>query len=267
MKPHKLIAILLTALLLAMLAGVSTATICNCLMMICLNLIPLREGLLITSVGSIGLIAMLWQLWRTTRYTCQLLQCSQVPLSSDLNTQIRQWGLHTSHMALIQSAEPLAFCFGFLKPRICLSTGFVRLLPEAQLRAALLHEDYHRQQFDPLRLLLVDTLSTALFFLPVVREWRTLFKIKLELKADRYAAQTVGKAHLAGALHRVLSYAPVAPLSDKLVLPLCSMNLLFPLAFPLPVYSQASVLSPSSASYSCASNRQHPYHLFHQVLI
>jgi hypothetical protein len=88
----------------------------------------------------------------------------------------------------------------------------VALLPSAQLQAVLLHEDYHRQRFDPLRILVVRTISAALFFLPFVREWRRLFEIKLELDADRYAVHQTSKAALAGALHRLLNYSP-SPLS------------------------------------------------------
>jgi hypothetical protein len=84
----------------------------------------------------------------------------------------------------------------------------MELLSVPQLQAALLHEDHHRRRFDPLRILIVEALSAALFFLPVVQEWRLLYKIQLELDADNYAADKAGKAALAGALHRLLSFSP-----------------------------------------------------------
>jgi Zn-dependent protease with chaperone function len=115
------------------------------------------------------------------------------------------WGIQASDFILIESSEPVAFCFGFFHPRICLSTGFITLLSKTQLRAAVLHEDYHRQKFDPLRILLLEVFTKALFFLPVVQEYSRLYKIQLELAADRYAVERAGKAALAGALHRLIN--------------------------------------------------------------
>ena len=50
--------------------------------------------------------------------------------------------------------------------------------------------------------------SAMFFFLPIVRDWCAIFKIKLELNADRYAAHKTSKAALAGALHQMLTYTP-----------------------------------------------------------
>jgi len=80
----------------------------------------------------------------------------------------------------------------------------VDLLSTSQLQAVLLHEDYHRQRFDPLRILAVKSISSALFFLPFIHEWCHIFEIKLELDADHYAVQRTSRSALAGALHNLL---------------------------------------------------------------
>jgi hypothetical protein len=105
---------------------------------------------------------------------------------------------------VVQSAEPFAFCYGFFQPRICLSSGLVELLSPHQLEAVLLHEDHHRRKYHPLRILFIEALSNMLFFLPVVREWGEISKVRLELAADGYAISKAGKPALAGALHRLL---------------------------------------------------------------
>jgi Zn-dependent protease with chaperone function len=198
---------LFTGLLLLALACVSLVNLCSWIIHWCLDADFVKQTILIAALLTIGLLAVAWQLWRTSQYTRQLLSYAHISLPLHLESLIAEFGLDTAQVAFIQSPQPMAFCFGFLRPRICLSTSLVDLLSTPQLQAALLHEDYHRRRFDPLRILLVEAIGAALFFLPVVQEWRTLYKIKLELNADRYAVEKAGKAALAGALHRLLSYS------------------------------------------------------------
>jgi hypothetical protein len=153
----------------------------------------------------IGLWTLVRQAWQTSRRTSQLLSLAQTEFSQPFLALAAELGLE-SHVVLIRLNAPIAFCFGFLKPRICLSTALVELLAPAQIKATLLHEEYHRQRLDPLRILLIETAGAMFFFLPAVREWGEIAKIKLELAADRYAILQAGKPALAGALHRLLSY-------------------------------------------------------------
>lgn len=190
------------------LACLSFVSLCSWVMNWCLKSDFVKQAGLAALLFTVGLFALVWQIWRTSRYTRQLLKYAHIPLPPNLEALITEFGLDVSQVALIQSPQPITFCFGFLRPRICLSTGLIELLSVPQLRAALLHEDYHRQHFDPLRILMVEALGAALFFLPVVQEWRMLYKIKLELDADSNAVDRAGKAALAGALHRLLSFSP-----------------------------------------------------------
>jgi len=199
---------LFTGLLMLSLACLSFFSLCNWVMSGCLESGFIKQAGLAALLLTIGLFAIAWQIWRTSRYTRQLMNHAYLPLPPHVEALVAEFGPDVSQVTLIQSSKPIAFCFGFLRPRICLSTGLVELLSVPQLRAALLHEDYHRQHFDPLRILMIEALGAALFFLPVVQEWRMLYKIKLELDADSYAVARVGKATLAGALHRLLSFSP-----------------------------------------------------------
>ncbi|MBZ0294896.1 MAG: M56 family metallopeptidase [Anaerolineae bacterium] len=196
-----------SALLLAIIC-IGTVSLCGWLVAWCLSGTPFKQIFLVMILLSIGLFTLLRQIRRTQRCIGDLLLSAEAALPEHLQMQIAQRGIDRSNIILVQSAEPLAFCSGFLKPHICLSTGLVDLLSPAQLQAVLLHEDYHRQRFDPLRILVVRAISAALFFLPFVREWRRLFEIKLELEADRYAVSLSSKVALAGALHQLLNYSP-----------------------------------------------------------
>ena len=199
-----------TGVLLIAIVCIGMVSLCGWLVAWCLNGTHLKQFFLVVVLLSIGLFTLFRQIWRTRRCVGDLLQSVEIDLPEYLQMQIAQRRIALSSVVLVQSADPLAFCHGFLEPMIYLSTGLVDLLTPAQLQAVLLHEDYHRQRFDPLRILVVRTISAALFFLPFVREWQRLFEVKLELDADRYAVHRTSKAALAGALHRLLNHSPNA---------------------------------------------------------
>lgn len=201
---------LFTGVLLLALVCISLVNVCTWLWKWCVNITPIKQPVVVVGVLIVGVLTIVWQAWRTIRCTRKLLGYAQISLPPDLEALISEFGLNPSRLVLLNVTQPLTFCFGFLRPRICLSTGLIEILTQSQLHAALFHEEYHRKRFDPLRLLLVEAVATALFFLPVVREWRASFKIQLELDADQYAILKTGKTALAGALHRLLSDAAVA---------------------------------------------------------
>lgn len=203
-KPASLIG---TSFLLLSMSCFSFVSFCAWFVIWCSQSNGTKEISFFALLLTIGLLALLWQSWRSKRALQRLMRYAQVAPPLPLLAEISDWGIKPSDFVLIESREAVAFCFGFLRPRICLSTGFVALLSKSQLRAAISHEDYHRQNFDPLRILLLEALSKALFFLPIVQEYVKLYTIHLELAADRYAVERAGKAALAGALHRLLNQA------------------------------------------------------------
>jgi|GEM_PF-2103554 len=152
-----------------------------------------------------GLYILLVRLWKTQRFVSDLSAASMATPPARLACLIKGLGLST-HVVVLSNEKPLAFCFGFLQPRICLSTGMADALTDRQLKAVLLHEDHHRRHFDPLRTLLIEVLHSVLFFLPVITELSDLVLTSFELKADRYAAQAAGRSSLAGALYQILSH-------------------------------------------------------------
>jgi hypothetical protein len=101
---------------------------------------------------------------------------------------------------VIEAPEPLAFCAGWLRPRIFVSRAAVQQLSEAELEAVLAHERHHRARRDPLRLAVGRVLSHALFFLPVLRPLQARHGDVAELRADAAAVDAVAAAPLASAL-------------------------------------------------------------------
>lgn len=176
--------------------------------------VGMRTAALVILLIGFGLV--LRPLWRTYRFVASLnTVCSargQSFTSDRLITLCAELNL-TPQIVVLTTPIPLAFCFGLLKPRICLSTGLVNVLSEQELKSVLLHEDFHRRHYDPLRTLLADSMASALFFLPAAAEWRNMFLTASELAADRYVIQLSGRLSLAGALHKLLTH-PLATQSS-----------------------------------------------------
>lgn len=154
---------------------------------------------------AVGMGMLLWKVWQTRRSLSAFFQGTSPQPWPEKQVAGLPYSRISHSIVVVASSQPVAFCFGFLRPRICLTSGLIERLNPDQLKAVLSHEVYHRQQYDPLRILLIDTVSAVLFFLPVFQEWGEITKVRMELAADRYAVSTVGKPALAGALHRILS--------------------------------------------------------------
>jgi Zn-dependent protease with chaperone function len=70
---------------------------------------------------------------------------------------------------VVDAGAPLAFCAGWLRPQVHVSTAVLERLSDSELRAVLAHERHQGALRDPLRLAASPVLCQALFFLPVVR--------------------------------------------------------------------------------------------------
>lgn len=153
-----------------------------------------------------GLIRSGCVLWRSYTFARQV-QVGAVPPVGRLADLCREVGI-SRNVVMLPTPTPLAFCYGFFRPHIGVSTGLVALLSKAELKAVLLHEAHHCRHYDPLRTLLLEVLVSFLFFLPVVAEGRAHLVTAAELAADRYAIRHAGRHSLAGALHKLLASAP-----------------------------------------------------------
>ncbi len=114
---------------------------------------------------------------------------------------VDQFGVSGTTVRLIEYSDPQAFCAGYLRPRIYVSTGALERLSDDELAAVIAHEHHHQVRRDPLRILIVHVLGDALFFVPVLRRLRRRYAALAEIAADEAAVLTVGgAAPLASAL-------------------------------------------------------------------
>lgn len=166
-------------------------------------------GLLLIG-GVRGLAGFVRQIWRTRRVIRQLLHVAQ-PSDSAWLARLVGAGL-AGRVDLIQTPVPLAFCYGFIQPRVCISTGLVALLAPDALAALLWHEYYHLLRGEPLRMALGRAWTAMFFFLPLAQAFYSRYLVAKEIDADRYAcAQQGSPAALATALYVLLDWPEGPP--------------------------------------------------------
>jgi len=104
---------------------------------------------------------------------------------------------------VVADPVPRAYCAGWSRPAIYLSTGALERLDRDELEAVVAHEAHHADRRDPMRLLIVKVLGEALFFVPVLRHLRRRYAALAEIAADQAAvAASGGPQPLASALLR-----------------------------------------------------------------
>ncbi|GIW07492.1 MAG: hypothetical protein KatS3mg060_2297 [Dehalococcoidia bacterium] len=116
----------------------------------------------------------------------------------------RRLGLQ-NRLDLVELDAPLAFCYGYLRPRVLVSTGLLKRLAGPELEALLLHEREHLRQRDPLKVALGRLLASALFFVPIVGALYHRYLVEKELAADGAAiAERGDPTDLSAALVRLV---------------------------------------------------------------
>lgn len=111
---------------------------------------------------------------------------------------------------VVDAPRAFAFAYGWIRPRICVSTGLIELLDDAELEAVLHHEGWHAGRRDPLRLLLAQTIGAAFGAVPEIRRLVHLSVVAMEVAADRHVVAMMGHPRsLASALTKTVA-PPVA---------------------------------------------------------
>lgn len=110
---------------------------------------------------------------------------------------------------LVDLAEPLAFCAGYLRPSIYVSRGARERLTESELSAVLAHEAHHLRRRDPLRRLAARAVADSLFFVPILRRISDRYHALGEVAADEAAVSSAGgRRSLASALLKFSEHGP-----------------------------------------------------------
>lgn len=151
-----------------------------------------------------AIVSIFWQLGATHHLLSTLL-ARQVSIPDRLQRVALAAGIPV--VDLVEDERPFAFCYGFFKPRVCVTTGMLNLLNADELRAVLLHERHHVVSRDPLKILISRALGIGLFFLPAAKDLRDRYLVGKEIAADASAALTVrSEVPLASALLKLLSH-------------------------------------------------------------
>ena len=159
-------------------------------------------GLALCGIG-LGLVSLLRQLLATAALIRSLLRRT-VPASRALHALAVRLGL-SGRIDVVADPRPFSFCYWFLRPRVCLSTGLLDRLEPDEIEAVLLHERSHLRRRDPLRLVVARYFAAGLYVVPVVEDLVEHYTLEKELEADQDAVSALGDVRpLARALYKVL---------------------------------------------------------------
>ena len=148
-----------------------------------------------------GCVAGLQQLWRTQQLLRAMLSLPPYPLPAQIAEMVARLDLE-GRVQVVEYATPEAFCYGLVRPRICLTTPLLRLLSPAELEAVLRHERHHLRRYDPLRTVIWTVVSNMFWWLDDHAHHAYLLR---ELAADRAVIAEQGRMPLASALFKLLA--------------------------------------------------------------
>ncbi|WP_273851752.1 M56 family metallopeptidase [Guptibacillus spartinae] len=158
------------------------------------------EMLILSTVGLV-LITLVKQIVRYVTFSKRLTVLSDESMTNHI---IEQFDLRHSLNVIISDA-PIALTYGFIKPKIVLSTALVNMLTEEELRAVICHEQFHQQHRDPLKKFFITLLFTSLWYVPILKWVSKHYQTLREIEADRFAMQqTNNVVDLSSALLKLL---------------------------------------------------------------
>jgi Zn-dependent protease with chaperone function len=151
----------------------------------------------------LGLGSLARQLLATAQLIRSLLRRT-VPVPPAVEALALRLGL-AGRIDTVADERPFSFCYWFLRPRICVSTGLLARLARDEIAAVLLHERSHLRRRDPLRLVVARYFAAGLYVVPVVEDLVETYTLEKELEADQDAVSALGDVRpLARALYKVL---------------------------------------------------------------
>jgi len=180
-----------------------------------LRAVPL-ESLALVALTSLSAVALLRALLRFRRQQRLLVG---IPLERiEVSALVRPaQASGASDLYLAHATRPAAFCVGLLHPRLVVTSGLLNRLTADEQAAVIWHETQHARLREPLRCLIAETITTAFFWLPTLRDLSERYRLTRELDADQVAIAHTSRRALAGALHEVIAepaYAGTIGLAD-----------------------------------------------------
>jgi len=156
---------------------------------------------------TILLISLSYQIWATLRFRRKLMVRKTTP-PLEVMGLLKKIGLENK-VYIINDSRIFSFCLGFFSPKIYLSSAVLAKLNLAEIEAVLLHEKYHLEHRDPLKILISQNIKRAFFFLPIFKDLNNEYVIGKELAADKKAISLLGnKEILIEALIKIFTHQP-----------------------------------------------------------
>lgn len=141
---------------------------------------------------------------QTRRFYQKNLVLARIDLSYKLKRTLQNLGLKKNIITEIKENTPVVFCYGLIRPRICISSGLIKILKQEELQAVLLHENQHRMSRDPLKLFIIKFFQNIFFFLPGLKTSINKFLTYSELAADEQATNNfTDRPKLARAIFKI----------------------------------------------------------------
>jgi Zn-dependent protease with chaperone function len=166
--------------------------------------------LLVGTVIGVSLVAASRELTGAFRLSRELRRF-EAPAPPAVAAAARRLGIE-SRLTYLAISTSVAFCYGFLWPRVAITAGLIHCLDdEEELIAVLVHERHHMHRRDPLRYLLIRSITSGLFMIPAARAARLWIETRIELAADRAALAVVSPGALATALLAALAVKTAMP--------------------------------------------------------
>ncbi len=158
--------------------------------------------MVLASIILIGLFLLLIQLLKTYLFIRKTIK-NKIAIPSKVNRIVLELEI-VDKIDIVKNRLLLSFCYGLIKPRICLSLNLVRTLSEKELKAVLIHESYHLKSKDPLKILLSQIATSMFFFVPTLKDIHSYYTLSKEVAADQLATESKSINDLKSALTKVL---------------------------------------------------------------
>ena len=157
--------------------------------------------------GTAALLAAVkfYTIWSQTRKFCRLyLNSAKANHSAKLKKTLKRMKFDKQRVAETACDDPVVFCYGWWKPKICVSSGLVAILHPAELETVLRHEEQHVISREPAKLFMFKYFYHLYFFLPGLKTLIKQYETFSEMAADEWAVNMVGnKKNLARAVWKL----------------------------------------------------------------
>lgn len=137
----------------------------------------------------ITIIKITQQYFLSKRFKSRLMSLRNISLTASI---IKEFQPLNQNIIVIDHEHAMAFTVGFRRPLVVLSSGLTEILDQLELEAVIKHETFHQQQFDALKIFVLQLISQSLWFIPLTKWSYNNYKLISELLADEYTIKETG---------------------------------------------------------------------------